>query len=251
MKKILIGNWKMQLTPREGVRLAEAVSKGAARAAAKIEIAVCPSHTALALVRTKLKRVGLGAQDAFWAERGAFTGEVGLAELKELSVEHVIVGHSERRALGESNEVAHATLHALVVQGFTPVLCVGESDADCKAGRCHAVVERELRAALRGVKPKPNQKIVIAYEPLWAIGTGRACDPVAAKKAIDHARRIAVEILGAAWAKKNLRVVYGGSVSVKNAAGYAAFASIDGALVGGGSLKAAEFLKIAAVLAKR
>lgn len=251
MKKILIGNWKMQLTPRESARLAAAVSKGAARASGKIEIAVCPSHTALVPARIELKRIALGAQDAFWAERGAFTGEVGLAELKELGVKYVIVGHSERRALGESNEAAHAKLHALIAQGFTPVLCVGESDADCKAGRCHAVVERELRAALRGVKPKLNQKIVIAYEPLWAIGTGRACDPAAAKKAIDHARRIAAEILGATWAKKNLRVVYGGSVSAKNAAGYAALASVEGALVGGGSLKAAEFLKIAAAFAKR
>lgn len=243
MQKLIFGNWKMNLSAADAVTLAQAASKLSIDAGL-LRVAVFPSFTALAGVSASLKgsSVALGAQDCFWENTGAFTGEVSPTQLKELNCTHVLVGHSERRqSMNETDEMVNRKLRSALSAGLTPVMCVGETDNDRRSGQWSNVIARQVAKGLADVKVSGNQEIVIAYEPVWAIGSGRACAPENAREAHALVRNAVIELFAPAVAQKNFRIIYGGSVDEKNIASYLALEGIDGALVGGASQRAASF----------
>lgn len=253
--KYLIGNWKMQLNESESEELAkEVVRLWAAQGASKtgVTVVLCPSHMALQEVAkvTRGTPVALGAQDAFWEDKGAFTGEVSPKTLKELGCEFCIVGHSERRQyLGETDEMVNKKVVGLLRNGITPVICVGETLDERNEGRREAVVIEQVRAALRDVQLAPEQRIVIAYEPRWVIGTGKAVSPEDAAE-MHHLILTALhELFADDVVHKQCNMIYGGAADSKNLAGFLALDVIHGGLVGGASLKPQEFATMAEIAA--
>jgi triosephosphate isomerase len=211
-----------------------------------VEVVICPPFTALAAVGQLLEgsRVALGAQDVFWEDQGAFTGEVSAPMLKELGCRYVIVGHSERRAhFGETDEAVRRKLLAAVRQGLSPIVCVGETLAQREASQTLEVLRRQLEGAYDGCQEQECERAVVAYEPVWAIGTGRNATPQQAQEAHAEIRRWFLQRCGPDIAER-LRIQYGGSVTPDNAASLLAQPDVDGALVGGASLKAEAFAAI-------
>ncbi|HTM69080.1 MAG TPA: triose-phosphate isomerase [Candidatus Binatia bacterium] len=251
----LIGNWKMQLSESESETLAkEIVRLWAAQGANKPQAAVviCPSHMALeeCAKATKGTPVALGGQDVFWEDKGAFTGEISPKTLKELGCEYCIVGHSERRQhLGETDEMVNKKVLALLRHGITPVVCVGETLEERSAGRRDAVVIAQVRTALANAKPVGSQRVIVAYEPRWVIGTGKAVSPQDAAEMHHLILGALEEMLTADTVKERCSVIYGGAVDAKNIAGFLAVDVIRGALVGGASLKPQEFAAMAEIAA--
>lgn len=243
MPKLIFGNWKMNLSAVESVKLAEAVRLFNVDAK-RLQTAVFPSFTALVGVSAVLggSGVALGAQDCFWQESGAFTGEVSPTQLKEFGCTHVLVGHSERRQnLGETDAMVNRKVKAALAAGLTPVMCVGETDDDRRNGQWSNVIAGQVARGLDGIAVAGAQAVIVAYEPIWAVGTGRACDPVAAREAHALIMNALIEAYAPAVARKNFRIIYGGSVDANNINAYLAMEGIDGALVGGASQKAAAF----------
>ena len=241
-KKILIGNWKMQLSVRESAALAKAVCAGLKKERASVVL--CPSFPALSAVGdiVRGKRAALGAQDLFWEAKGQYTGEVSGAILREVGCSFVIIGHSERRAhLGETDEVVSKKVSAALAARLAPILCVGETREERERGTRDAVLRRQVHVALRGLTAAQIRKVTIAYEPVWVIGSGKAVPPRDAVRAHATIRRAMDEVAGEAV---TVRVIYGGSVDSTNAAGFLREETVDGCLVGGASLRAAEFLKL-------
>jgi len=244
---ILAGNWKMNKTAAEAVALVSAM-KDDLLAVAGVETVLCPPFLAIPDVARLVAGTALavGAQDVYWEASGAYTGEVSPAMLAELC-HYVILGHSERRTyFGETDETVNRKVQAALAHELTPIVCVGETLAEYEAGRTAEVVSRQVRLGLAGLSfaGEGNAPLVIAYEPVWAIGTGRASTVEGASKVVREVIRPALaELFGTATAQA-LRVLYGGSVNAKNAAEFFADAEIDGGLVGGASLKAAEFTQI-------
>ncbi len=235
----------MNKTPAEAVRLVEAMLPGL-REIAEVERVICPPFLALGSVATLLAGSGveLGAQHMHWEDWGAYTGEVSAPMLREWC-RYVIVGHSERRAyFGETDETVNRRVQAGLRHGLRLIICVGETLAENEAGRTREVVERQVRAALAGVGPETADQLVIAYEPVWAIGTGRAASGEQASRVVREAVRPAVAAMLGARAAEAMRVLYGGSVSAKNASEFFSQPELDGGLVGGASLKADEFVAI-------
>lgn len=247
-KPLIAGNWKMYMNNREAVELVRQLAP-MLTGLQRVEVAVCPPFTALADVSRLLGELGadirLGAQDVYPQEEGAFTGEISPVMLNSLGVEYVIVGHSERReVLGERDDFVAAKVRAVIDHGMTPILCVGETLEEREAGRAEAKVEGQLQAGLAQVAPGELPGVVIAYEPIWAIGTGRTATPDDAQEMNAFIRsRLAAAHGGEAASQ--VRVLYGGSVKPENAADLLAGEDVDGALVGGASLKAADFSAIA------
>jgi triosephosphate isomerase len=242
MNKLIFGNWKMNLSLAASAELARAAKE--IDAPPGVVIGVFPSFCAIKDVAGVIKgsKIFLGGQDCFWEKSGAYTGEVSADQLKELGCSHVLVGHSERRQkLGETDAMVNAKVKAVLAAGLVPVLCVGETDDERRSGSWSQVIERQVTKGLEGVEVAGTRHVIIAYEPIWAIGTGKACDPTAAREAHALAKNAVVEIFGAARAKKHFQVIYGGSVDDKNIASYLAEEGIDGALVGGASQKIASF----------
>ncbi|UUX50210.1 triose-phosphate isomerase [Nisaea acidiphila] len=243
-RRVLIaGNWKMNMLRAEGEALASALAKDFA-VGAGADMLVCPPATLIAPVAAVLNggAISVGGQDCHMNESGAHTGDVAAAMIKDLGGSHVIVGHSERRAdHGESDATVKAKAEAALAAGLVPIVCVGETEAERDAGKAEAVVEAQIRGSLPAGATETG--VVIAYEPVWAIGTGRTptIDDIAAMHA--HMRKVAGSMLGSAGA---LLLLYGGSVKPGNAAEILALEDVDGALVGGASLKAEDFLAIAA-----
>jgi triosephosphate isomerase len=253
--RYIVGNWKMQLTEKESEALAkDVVSAWAAEGATRpdVRVVICPSHLALEEVSKTVKgtTIALGAQDCFWEDKGAFTGEVSPKALKELGVEFCIVGHSERRQhLAETDEMVNKKAKALLAAGLTPIVCVGETKAEREAGKRDAVVIGQVRAALVGIAPQGTQSVVIAYEPRWVIGTGQPVAPEDAA-AMHHLIINALHDLYPVDAvDRQFSVIYGGAVDAKNAAGFFAVDVIHGALIGGASLRPAEFVAVAELAA--
>jgi len=186
----------------------------------------------------------LGAQDAFWQE-GAFTGQVSAKMLKSLGCKYAIIGHSERRALGETDEMINKKIKAVISANISPVLCIGESEEERREEKTKKVLEKQLTLALKNVSKFKiqNSKFIIAYEPIWAIGTGRSCDFDTAMSMNLLIRKILADIYNRKTAQK-ARILYGGSVAAKNSLGYIKEARMDGLLIGGASLKAKEFVAI-------
>ena len=248
VRPLVAGNWKMNglmASLPEIVAMRQAVEAGEAGAA---ELAVCPPATLLAQAAAKLSgsRLALGAQDCSPKASGAFTGDISAAMLKDAGAAYVIVGHSERRTIHhETDELVRAKAEAALKAGLIPIVCVGETQAERKAGQQAAVVIRQLRGSLPA--GGTSETVVIAYEPVWAIGTG--VTPTPQDVAVVHnGIRALVEEVGGARAAKT-RLLYGGSVKPNNCRELLTLDNVDGALVGGASLKAADFLAIAAAYA--
>ncbi len=247
-KPLVIANWKMQLAPQESEMLASAVVAEAVTVADAVEMVLCPSFTSLGVVSEVLMgtSVALGAQDVFPVSHGALTGMVGFDELRALHVSYILVGHSERRrVLGETDEEIAKKFHGAIAAGFIPVLCVGETVEEKAGGEREVVLTRQL-GILADLSDDTKAAISIAYEPVWAIGTGLACSPEEAAEVHQWIRKTVVQYVSA----DRLCVLYGGSVDEKNAASFAGEDVIDGVLVGGASLRKEAFLAIAAAFAK-
>jgi triosephosphate isomerase len=252
-RTIVAGNWKMNLDREQGRALAAAVAARRGEAAAA-ELVLCPPAVYLEAVGGVLAAatsdVALGAQNAHDKSSGAFTGEVAPAMLVDLGCRHVILGHSERRTLcGETDAIVNAKAKAALAAGLVPIVCVGETLAEREAGRTAAVVEMQVKGSLAGLSPADLEKIVVAYEPVWAIGTGKVATPEQAQEVHAQIRRLLGQLASPAVADR-IRIQYGGSVKPDNVADLASQPDIDGALVGGASLKADDFLTIAAAFAR-
>ena len=244
-KPMVAGNWKMNKTVAEGVKLVEELVPMIKDITA-VDRVVCPPFTALYSVSETLKGsgIGCGAQDLFWEEKGAYTGEVAPNMVAELG-EYVIIGHSERRTyFGETNEsVNKKTLAALKI-GLTPIVCVGETLEENRGGKTEEIVSGQILEGLKSLTAEEANKIIVAYEPVWAIGTGLAATGPDANKVIaDYIRKPYASMYGEEAAQA-IRVLYGGSVKGNNAAEFFGQPDIDGALVGGASLKAPDFTDI-------
>ncbi len=247
------GNWKMHLRRADALALAQNVSGSAPTD--QVDTVVFPPFVYLDAVASALRDTGsslaLGAQDVYHEADGAFTGEVSLAMLQDLGVTACLVGHSERRhVIGEPEDLVRRKTHAVLAAGLTCVLCVGETLEQREAGRTNDVNERQLRSALQGVELPSADHLVIAYEPVWAIGTGRNATPEDAQAAHVHVRSILASIFDPPTASR-IRVQYGGSVKPSNADALFAQPDIDGGLIGGASLKPDDFLAICRAAAAR
>lgn len=245
----IAGNWKMNKTIAETQALI-ADLRGALPAGESVEVAVCPPFVALAAAKAALagSTIKLGAQNAHPEPKGAFTGEVSVAMLAGL-VDYVIIGHSERRQLfGETDAFVNAKVLAVLSAGLRPILCVGETLAENEAGQTEAVLERQVREDLVNVSAEAAARITIAYEPIWAIGTGRAATAADAQSRIAFIRAQLRQKYGSV--ADAVRIQYGGSVTPANAREILSQPDIDGALVGGASLKAGDFAAIVAAAAR-
>lgn len=252
--KYVIGNWKMQLSEAASTELAKQVAARLVVPPAGVTVVVCPSFSALEAVHPVLvgKPIALAAQDVFWEEKGAYTGEVSPLTLKELGVEFCLVGHSERRQhLGETDEMVNKKVHALLGAGIHPVICVGETADERAAGKQDSVVITQVRSALAAVAPVGTQKILIAYEPRWAIGTGKAAAPADAAAMHSIIRETMYELLSEDYVNRQCAILYGGSVDATNVAGFLAAENVHGVLAGGAALKAEEFAKLVEVAGEK
>ena len=241
---LVVANWKMHKTVAESLAFAQALGPALADLRG-VEVAVAPPFTALAALQNALAgtAVALAAQNAHFEKSGAFTGEISVAMLAELGVRYVILGHSERRQLfGETDEGIAKKLRAVQAAGLRPILCVGELLAEREAGRTFDVLARQLAGALGGADSAQAVELVVAYEPVWAIGTGRTATPELAQEAHAFIRARLADRFGANAGR--IRIQYGGSVKPENAAELLGQPDIDGALVGGASLDPESFSAI-------
>lgn len=244
-KPLIVGNWKMYQTTVQAVALVELLRTLVADVL-EVEVVICPPFTALPSVATALEgsRIGLGAQNMHWEKEGAYTGEVSPVMLTDLGCRYVILGHSERRQhFGETDVQVNRKLRAALGHEITPILCVGETLGEREEGRTLQVVEAQLQGGVGDIPAQAAKNIAVAYEPVWAIGTGRTATAAQAAEVHGFIRTR----LGALWgeaAATEVRILYGGSVKADNIDGLMAEAEIDGALVGGASLKADSFARI-------
>jgi triosephosphate isomerase len=243
-KPFICGNWKLHKTVDESLELATAI-KNAVGPIRDVEVAVAPVFTSLHAVAKRLEgsAVGVAGQDCFWEDQGAFTGEVSAKLLKDVGCTYVILGHSERRQhFGELDASVNLKVKAALRNGLKPIVCIGETERERDAGETFGRLQTQLDGGLRDITLADAEKIVIAYEPVWAIGTGRTATPAQAEEVHAFIRSNLSEKWGATAEK--VRIQYGGSVKPDNAAQLMGQPNIDGALVGGASLKADDFLKI-------
>jgi triosephosphate isomerase (TIM) len=244
-KPVIAGNWKMYKTQQEAREFFGAF-KPLVEGSAHCEIIVAPPFTAIAACVEAAKGSGIiiAAQDVYWANEGAFTGEVSPRMLVEAGCCACIIAHSERRQFfGETDESANRKVKAALAEGLTPVLCVGEMLADREAGKTQEVLERQFRGSLAALTRAEFSRIIMAYEPVWAIGTGRTATPEIAAEAHKFLRDLAASSFTAEHAA-SLRILYGGSVKPENIKGLMAQSELDGALVGGASLNPQQFAAI-------
>jgi triosephosphate isomerase len=242
----IAGNWKMNKTVGEACDLVRELKATISGIEEKVEVAIAPPFTALYAVRKELggSPIRLAAQNLYWEEKGAFTGEVSPLMLKEVGCDYIIIGHSERRQFfGETDETVNRRIKAALPQGLKVIFCIGETLKEREEGKTFSVIERQIEGGLKGLGDKEIGDIVFAYEPVWAIGTGKTATPEQA----EEVHRFIREKLGKLYSRKvseDIRIQYGGSVTPENIKGLMNQPNIDGALVGGASLKAESFSKI-------
>lgn len=244
-KPLIAANWKMYKTPEQATDFVAAFLP-LVQGHTRDEIVLCPPFVDIAAVvaGTKGSAVNVGGQNMHWQREGAFTGEISAEMLAAAGCTHVIVGHSERRQLfGETDEIVNQKVHAALEQKLTPIFCVGELLAEREGGKTEEVLLRQTAKGLLGVSPEKARHVVIAYEPVWAIGTGKTATPEMAAEAHLMIRSEVSRMIGREIAD-NMRILYGGSVKPENAASLLNQPEIDGALVGGASLDAKSFAKI-------
>jgi len=254
MRKIIIaGNWKLFKTISEGIELANGLKRELFNISADdIDIVICPVFTALSEVGEVVSNsnIYLGAQDAYWQDEGAFTGEVSAKLLKDVGCSYVILGHSERRQFfSETNDTVNKKIKAVLAHGLTPIVCVGEMLAEREAGNTFKVLEDHVVNGLKGFSAEEAQKLVIAYEPVWAIGTGKTATPAQAQEAHKFIRGVLEKLYNKEVAA-SMRIQYGGSVKPDNTEELMRQPDVDGALVGGASLKVDSFAQIVKAAAK-
>mgnify|MGYP005839384033 CR=1 FL=1 len=248
-RPFIAGNWKMHLDRATAIALAEGVARGAERFSG-VDLAVCPPAVYLDCVGKAVagSSVGLGAQNVYHQKEGAFTGEISVAMLNDLGCRYVILGHSERRhILGETDEAVNQKVLAALAGGLIPIVCVGELLSQREQGKTHEVIRRQFDSSLAGLTAEQMARVVIAYEPVWAIGTGKVATPEQAQEVHLDLRRL-IEARYNREVAQTVRIQYGGSVKPENAADLLALPDVDGALVGGASLKVDQFLGIVAGL---
>ena len=241
----MAANWKMNLLPQEGADLARQLLPKVGEAVRSVDVVLCPPYTCLEAVGAELQGspVALGAQNAHWEEGGAFTGEVSPGMLLTLACQWVILGHSERRQLfGETDEGVNRRSRAALAAGLNPIVCIGETLAQRQAGQVESVVLGQLDRGLQGLSAEQVLPVVVAYEPVWAIGTGRTATPEEAQAVHALIRGRLRQSFG--QAADAVRIQYGGSVSPDNAAELFGQADIDGGLIGGASLRADDFAAV-------
>ena len=241
---IIAGNWKMNKTPQEAVQLIEALKPLVKDAKATVVVCVPALDIPAAVQAVRGSKIKVGAQNVHFMESGAYTGEISPAMLKAAKVDYAIIGHSERRQyFGETDETVNLRTLAAVKAGITPIICVGEKKEQREAGYTNSLVTYQTLTALTGLDAKQVAKVVIAYEPVWAIGTGLTATDEQANETIGVIRKAIAGVYGRACANK-VRIQYGGSMNPKNVKGLMAQPEIDGGLIGGASLKAEDFAKV-------
>jgi triosephosphate isomerase (TIM) len=244
-KPLVAGNWKMNKTVIEARNLVE-VMKTALNEITGVEKVLCPPFTALMAVAGLIgdADIGLGAQNLHWEEKGAFTGEIAPNMVKEFC-KYVVIGHSERRTyFGETDETVNRKVAGAIKVGLTPIVCIGETLDQYESGQTAEVVRRQIKMGLAGIDSANAAKLVVAYEPVWAIGTGKASSGENANSVHQKVIRPALSELFGEEGAQSIRILYGGSVTASNASEFFAYPDIDGALVGGASLKPDEFVAI-------
>ncbi len=247
-KPFVAGNWKMNTDSYTSVELAERIASGAMEAAASgsLTVVVCPPFVYLQAVAKALSAssVGVGAQDIYYEPKGAFTGEISPSMLKDIGCTYCLCGHSERRhVIGETDELINKKVTASIAGGLLPILCVGELLAEREASQTNGVVTRQIKSGLAGLSAEKISAVTIAYEPVWAIGTGLTATPQQAQEVHDFIRKLLGQMYDDQLAEE-IRILYGGSAKPNNAADLMGQSDIDGLLVGGASLKADDFLAI-------
>lgn len=246
MRKIIIaGNWKLNKNAKEAIELVTLIQREVSEIT-EVDIVVCPVFTVLSDVHDLVNEsnIGLGAQDCYWEDSGAFTGEISASLVKDTGAEYVIIGHSERRQyFGETNETVNKKIRAALNHELTPIVCVGEVLEERESGKTFDVISTQIKESLDGFSADEIKKMIIAYEPVWAIGTGKTATPDQAQEVHAHIRSLLTELHGDE-VSSSVRIQYGGSVKPDNIAELASQADIDGALVGGASLDADSFVKI-------
>lgn len=244
---LMAGNWKMNLTPSESGKFASELAKSIKDLDKDVDVMIAPNFASLSAVRDAIKGsvIKLGAQNMNENEKGAFTGEISADMLLDLGVEFVLLGHSERRHIyKESNELINKKVKVALAKGLKPVLCIGELLEEREAGKTNEVNKTQLVEGLKGVSAADMAKVVIAYEPVWAIGTGKVATPEIAEETQANCRKVIEGLYGKEIAD-NVTIQYGGSVTDTSVDGLMSMANIDGALVGGASLKVDSFTRIA------
>lgn len=250
-KNIIAGNWKMHATHLEAIQMVQKLSYRLDPADyERVDVVVIPPATALRSAQTVIETdhlpIGLGAQNCHWEESGAFTGEVSPAMLAKLSVSYVLAGHSERRQLfGESDETVNMKTRAILANQMTPIVCVGETEQQRDEGETEDVLRTQVTGGLAGLEAEAVAGLVVAYEPVWAIGTGHVATPHQAQEAHAHIRTRLGDLFGQD-ARDQCRIIYGGSVKPSNVAELACQPDVDGALVGGAGLEPESFAEIVA-----
>lgn len=242
-KKFIIANWKMKLGFSDSLDLAKSVRK----IKSKVEVVVCPSFPSLIEVGNSLKgsQIKLGAQDCFWEAEGAYTGEVSAIQLRQAGCDYVILGHSERRKyLNETNEMIHQKIKLALSASLIPIVCVGETFEQRQNGATDYVLIEQTTKALEGIQLGVDKKVIIAYEPVWVIGTGQAISPNEAENAHQVIRQSLFDIFSPTLVKNNFWVIYGGSVDSNNVSDFVSLENTSGVLVGNASLKFNEFTAI-------
>ena len=243
-KPFVAGNWKMNKTVEQASSLVQEMLPGL-KAVEGVERVICSPFTSLMILSAQLadSGVGLGAQNMHWETSGAFTGEISAQMVKEFC-QYVIIGHSERRAFfAETDETVNKKLKTALANGLTPIVCIGETLTEYENGSTNAVVSRQVKEGFKEIDPAIASQIVVAYEPIWAIGTGKAATSDGANAVLRDSIRPALAGLWGSAIAQNVRILYGGSVTAANAVEYFHQSDIDGALVGGASLKS-DFIKI-------
>lgn len=251
IKSLIVANWKMNPdAPGRAVLLANKIERSLARVR-NVEVVIAPPFPFLLPIAAVIKRAKLGAQNVFWQDCGPYTGEVSWHQLKHLKVDYVIIGHSERKLfLDETDEMINNKVHILLENNMTPILCVGERER--VGDDIPEIVGIQIRAALKGIKKTLIKKLVIAYEPIWAISTmpnARPDTPVSAFQSVIYIRKVMSELYGRTMGDE-IQIIYGGSVNAKNIKGFLEEGRMQGALVGGASLDAAEFGEIVAIASR-
>ena len=247
-RKIIAGNWKMNVKPSETAALVKAVAEATAAYAEKVEVVCCtPAIDVPAAVAAAAgTKIGVGTENCHWEDHGAFTGEISTGMILDAGAKYVIVGHSERRQyFGETDETVNKRARAVMAAGLTAIVCIGETLEEREAGRLVEVIERQMNVGLKDVSAADCDRLVIAYEPVWAIGTGKTATPDQAQEVHALIRATLAKLVGAETAEK-VRIQYGGSMKPSNAAELLAKKDIDGGLIGGAALKAADFAGIVA-----
>lgn len=243
-KPLMAGNWKMNKTISEAADLAKAIKK-AAEGINDVEILICPTFTSLSAVNTEIKNsnIKLGAQNLFWESKGAFTGEISPQMIKDAGCSFVLIGHSERRQyFGETNETVNKKTKAAFAAGLIPIVCVGETLEEREKNETLKVIENQIKAGVAGLNAEQSKTLVLAYEPVWAIGTGKTASPEQAQEVISFIRKTYEQIYKDS--AQDIRILYGGSVKPDNIATIMQKPDIDGGLVGGAALEADSFLKL-------